>query len=169
MGRCWSIALARRSIKEDKFSSNGDCSLPGHPEIFVIGDLAYFEQDGKPLPGMAPVAMQEGAYVAKLIGERLRGRTLPPFHYRDKGTLAVIGRAAAVAQIGPLHISGLLAWLTWLFVHLMYLVEFSNRVMVFIQWGFLYLTFNRGARLITGPDPSDRPAPAEISSTHLVK
>lgn len=147
----------------------GDCSLPGHPEIFVIGDLAYVEQDGKPLPGMAPVALQEGKYVAKLIGERLRGRTLPPFHYRDKGTLAVIGRAAAVAQIGPLHISGLLAWLTWLFVHLMYLVEFSNRVMVFIQWGFLYLTFNRGARLITGPDPSDRPAPAEISSTHLVK
>jgi NADH dehydrogenase len=137
---------------------NGDCSLPGHPEIFVVGDLAYVQQDGKPLPGVAPVAMQQGSYVAKLIRERLRGGTLPPFRYRDKGNLAVIGRAAAVAEIGPLHISGLLAWLTWLFVHLLYLVEFSNRVMVFIQWGFLYLTFNRGARLITGPEPAARPA-----------
>jgi NADH dehydrogenase len=131
---------------------NGDCSLPGHPEIFVIGDLAHLEQDGKAVPGVAPAAMQQGDYVAKLIRERLRGGTLPPFRYRDKGSLAVIGRASAVAEIGSLHISGLLAWLTWLFVHLMYLVEFSNRVLVFIQWGFLYLTFNRGARLITGPD-----------------
>jgi len=136
---------------------NGDCSLPLHPEIFVIGDLPHFEQDGKPLPGVAQVAMQQGAYVAKLIRERLRGRTPPPFRYRDKGSLAVIGRASAVAQIGSLHMSGLLAWLTWVFVHLMYLVEFSNRVMVFVQWGFLYLTFNRGARLITGPESSVRP------------
>ena len=133
---------------------NPDCSVPGHPEIFVIGDLAYLEQDGKPLPGVAQVAMQQGAYVAKLIPARLRGETVRPFHYFDKGNLAVIGRASAVAQIGPLHLSGLLAWLTWLFVHLMYLVEFSNRVLVFVQWGFLYLTFNRGARLITGPESS---------------
>jgi NADH dehydrogenase len=139
--------------KKGQVLVNGDCSLPGHPEIFVIGDLAHLEQNGKPVPGVAPAAIQQGAYVAKLIRERLRGGTLPPFRYRDKGSLAVIGRAAAVAQIGPLHMSGLLAWLTWLFVHLMYLVEFSNRVLVFIQWGFLYLTFNRGARLITGPDP----------------
>jgi NADH dehydrogenase len=130
----------------------GDCSLPVHPETFVIGDLAHFEQDGKPLPGVAQTAMQQGAYVAKLIRARLRGETLPAFRYRDKGNLAVIGRASAVAEIGSLHMSGLLAWLTWLFVHLMYLVEFSNRVLVFIQWGFLYLTFNRGAHLITGPD-----------------
>jgi len=148
---------------------NGDCSLPRHPEIFVIGDLAHIEQDGKPVPGVAPAAMQQGAYVAKLIRERLRGRTLPPFRYRDKGSLAVIGRNAAVAQIGLLHISGLLAWLTWLFVHLMYLVEFSNRVLVFIQWGFLYLTFNRGARLITGPDSSARrvASPDELHSPTL--
>jgi NADH:ubiquinone reductase (H+-translocating) len=132
---------------------NGDCSLPGRPEIFVIGDLAYLEQDGKPLPGVAQVAMQQGAYFAKLIRERSRGGTLPPFRYRDKGSLAVIGRASAVAQIGPLHMSGLLAWLTWVFVHLLYLVEFSNRVLVFVQWGFLYLTFNGGARLITGSRP----------------
>jgi NADH dehydrogenase len=133
---------------------NRDCSVPGHPEIFVIGDLAYFEQDGKPLPGVAQVAMQQGAYVAKLIRERLNGNPFPPFRYFDKGNLAVIGRASAVAEIGPLHMSGLLAWLTWLFVHLMYLVEFSNRVLVFVQWGFLYITFNRGARLITGSDSS---------------
>jgi NADH dehydrogenase len=144
--------------KKGQVVVNGDCSLPGHPEIFVIGDLAHLEQDGKPVPGLAPAAMQQGAYVAKLIAARLRGGTLPAFRYRDKGTLAVIGRASAVAEIGSLHMSGLLAWLTWLFVHLMYLVEFSNRVLVFIQWGFLYLTFNRGARLITGPDPSGRPA-----------
>ena len=132
---------------------NPDCSVPGHPEIFVIGDLAHLELDGKLLPGVAQVAMQEGGYVAKLIQKRLRGETAAPFRYFDKGNLAVIGRAAAVAQIGPIHMSGLLAWITWLFVHLMYLVEFSNRVLVFIHWGFLYLTFNRGARLITGEDP----------------
>jgi NADH dehydrogenase len=134
---------------------NADCSVPGHPEIFVIGDLARFEENGKPLPGVAPVAMQQGAYVAKTISERLRGAQVHPFHYFDKGNLAVIGRASAVAQIGPLHLSGLFAWLTWLFVHLMYMVEFSNRVLVFVQWGFLYLTFNRGARLITGPATGD--------------
>jgi NADH dehydrogenase len=143
---------------------NPDCSLPGHPEIFVIGDLAHIEQNGKPLPGVAQVAMQQGEYAAKLIQARLRGSKLAPFHYYDKGSLAVIGRASAVAQIGPLHLSGLLAWLTWLFVHLMYLVEFSNRVLVFVQWGFFYITFNRGARLITGPDPFERPVskPDEI-------
>ncbi|MGB6941492.1 MAG: NAD(P)/FAD-dependent oxidoreductase [Bryobacteraceae bacterium] len=139
--------------RQGRIIVNSDCSVPGHPEIFVIGDLARFEENGKPLPGVAQVAMQEGAYVAKLIRERrLNDSGYPPFHYFDKGSLAVIGRASAVAEIGPLHMSGLLAWLTWLFVHLMYLVEFSNRVLVFVQWGFLYLTFNRGARLITGPD-----------------
>lgn len=136
---------------------NPDCSVPGHPEIFVIGDLAHFEEKGAPLAGVAQVAMQQGAYVAKLIRKRLgggleRGAAVRPFHYFDKGTMAVIGRAAAVAQIGPLRISGLLAWLVWLFIHLMYLVEFSNRILVFVHWGFLYLTFNRGARLITGSD-----------------
>jgi NADH dehydrogenase len=148
---------------------NSDCSVPGHPEIFVIGDLARFEENGKPLPGVAQVPMQQGAFVAKLIRARLRGETVPPFHYFDKGNLAVIGRAAAVAQIGPLHLSGLLAWLTWLFVHLMYLVEFSNRVLVFVHWGFLYLTFDRGARLITGPasDGSMAPLADELRSEVL--
>ncbi len=133
---------------------NADCSLAGHPEIFVIGDLASFEQEGKPLAGVAQVAMQQGGYVANLIGKRLReggsAGHQTPFRYFDKGNLAVIGRAAAVAQIGALHVSGLFAWLIWLFIHLMYLVEFSNRLLVFVHWGYLYVTFNRGARLITG-------------------
>jgi NADH dehydrogenase len=130
-----------------------DCSVPGHPEVFVIGDLAHLEEKGDVLPGVAQVAMQGGAYVAKVIRTRVEGKPEPPpFHYFDKGNLAVIGRAAAVAQIGKLHISGLIAWLIWLFIHLMYLVEFSNRILVFVHWGFLYFTFNRGARLITGSD-----------------
>jgi len=144
---------------------NSDLSIPGHPEIFVIGDLAHFEQDGKLLPGVAQVAMQGGGYVARLIRRRLQGKSSPPFRYFDKGSLAVIGRAAAVAQIGPIHISGLIAWLVWLFIHLMYLVEFSNRVLVFIQWGFLYLTYNRGARLITGSDTLHQTAGEKETAT----
>ena len=132
---------------------NPDCTVPGHPEIFVIGDLAHFEENGKLLPGVAQVAMQQGSYAAKLIRKRLTGQqNIQPFHYFDKGTLAVIGRGAAVADIGKLHLSGFLAWLIWLFIHLMYLVEFSNRLLVFVHWGFLYITFDRGARLITGSD-----------------
>ncbi|HTS48349.1 MAG TPA: NAD(P)/FAD-dependent oxidoreductase [Bryobacteraceae bacterium] len=147
---------------------NPDLTLPGHPEIFVVGDLAHFEQDGKLLPGVAQVAIQGGGYAAKLIERRLNGETSPPFHYVDKGSLAVIGRAAAVADIRGLHISGLLAWFTWLFVHLMNLVGFSNRVLVFIHWGFLYLTYNRGARLITGPEvPVEAKEPEDIP--HLVR
>jgi NADH dehydrogenase len=100
---------------------------------------------------VAPVAIQQGRYVARVIGERLGGKPVAPFRYRDKGSLATIGRAAAVADLGPLHFNGLVAWLAWLFVHLMYLVGFQNRVLVFIQWAFHYFTFNRGARLIA-PD-----------------
>jgi NADH dehydrogenase len=129
-----------------------DLTIAGHPEIFVTGDLAYLEQDGKPLPGVAPVAMQQGRYAAHAILERLRGRQPGPFRYFNKGSLAVIGRAAGVADFGRLHFHGLPAWLLWLFVHLMYLAQFQNRLIVFIRWGFLYLTFDRGARLITGDD-----------------
>jgi len=143
---------------------NPDLSLPGHPEIFVIGDLAHAEQDGKLLPGVAQVAMQGGGYAARLIVKRLRGETAAPFRYFDKGSLAVIGRAAAVADIRGVHISGLVAWLAWLFIHLMYLVEFSNRILVFIHWGFLYLTYNRGARLITGAVASEKPDGEEIEA-----
>jgi NADH dehydrogenase len=150
-------ALAQRAgaelDKNGRVMVNSDCTVPGHPEIFVIGDLAHFEENGKPLPGVAQVGMQQGSYVAKVIQKRLRGEQhAKPFHYFDKGSLAVIGRGKAVADIGKLHLSGFFAWLIWLFIHLMYLVEFSNRLLVFIHWGFLYITFDRGARLITGSD-----------------
>jgi NADH:ubiquinone reductase (H+-translocating) len=134
-----------------------DLTIPNYPDIFIIGDLAHaVDEEGKPLPGVAQVAMQGGAYVARTIRARVEGKQqAPPFHYFDKGELAVIGRAAAVANIFGMHLSGLPAWLIWLFVHLMYIVEFQNRVMVFIQWGFEYLTFSRGARLITGTAATD--------------
>jgi len=130
-----------------------DLTLPGHPEIFAIGDLANFShQTGQPLPGVAPVAMSQGRYVARAIESRLRGETPPPYHYLDKGALATIGRNKAVAQFGKLHISGFFAWFVWLFVHLMYLVEFDNRLLVLVEWVYNYITRNRGARLITGSD-----------------
>jgi NADH dehydrogenase len=128
------------------------CNVPGHTDIFVIGDAALFQgPDGKPLPGVAPTAMQQGQYVASAIVKRMRGESVAAFRYRDKGNLAVIGRAQAVAQFGgSLRFSGWVAWLLWLFIHLMYLVTFQNRLIVFIRWGFNYFTYNRGARLITG-------------------
>ena len=128
-----------------------DLSLPGHPEIFVIGDLAHVaSQDGAPLPGMAPVAIQQGRYVAALIQQRLRHKRLPPFCYKDRGNMTTIGRARAVAALGWLRLWGYPAWLAWLFIHLMGLVTFQNRVLVFLQWAWNYFTFNRSARLITG-------------------
>ena len=132
-----------------------DLSIPGDPAIFVIGDLATFtHQGGKPLPGVAPVAMQQGRYVARLIQRRLAGREKPAaFHYFNKGNLATIGRNRAVAEFGKLHVSGFPAWFTWVFVHLMYLVEFDNRLLVFTEWVYNYFTRNRGARLITGGKP----------------
>ncbi len=126
-----------------------DLSLAGHPDIFVLGDLAHCRQDGQPLPGVAPVAMQQGTYVGKLIRKRLRGREGKAFHYKDRGSMAVIGRAAAVAEIGRLRFHGFWAWLVWLFVHLVNLIEYENRVLVLIQWGWNYFTRNRSARLIT--------------------
>jgi NADH:ubiquinone reductase (H+-translocating) len=132
-----------------------DMSVPGHPEIFVVGDLSTFtHQGGKPLPGVAPVAMQQGRYVARLIASRAAGRAAPaPFHYFNKGNLATVGRNKAVAEFGKVHIAGFLAWFTWVFVHLMYLVEFDNRLLVFVEWVYNYFTRNRGARLITGGKP----------------
>jgi NADH dehydrogenase len=146
---------------------NSDLSLPGHPEVFVIGDLAALKDaSGKLLPGVAPVAILEGRYVAKIIASELNAsassfsRSLredsggvdsrPPFHYHDKGSLATIGRSAAIAQFGKIHISGFIAWLAWLFVHILFLIGFRNRVLVLIQWAWSYFTYERGARLITG-------------------
>jgi NADH:quinone reductase (non-electrogenic) len=153
--------LARRTgVETDRggrIRVRPDLTLPNHPDIYIVGDLALaFRPDGRPLPGVAQVAMQGGAYAARAILKRLEGPgELPPFRYFDKGDMAVIGRAAAVANLFGLHVSGFIAWLIWLFIHLMYLVEFQSRILVFIQWGFQYLTFNRGARLITGSATSD--------------
>ncbi len=130
-----------------------DLSVPGYSNIFVIGDLANFShQNGKPLPGVAPVAMQEGQYVAKLIQQRLQGKNSLPFRYTDLGNLAVIGRNAAVVDLGFIKFSGILAWLTWVFVHIYYLIEFDNKLVVLLQWGWNYWTRKRGARLITGEE-----------------
>jgi NADH dehydrogenase len=128
-----------------------DLSLPGHREVFVIGDLASLKHaDSTLLPGVAPVAMQQGRYVARQIAADLATNPREPFHYVDKGSLATIGRAAAVAQFGKLHISGFIAWLSWLFIHIFFLIGFRNRLMVMIQWAWSYLTYERSARLITG-------------------
>jgi NADH dehydrogenase len=134
-----------------------DLSIAGHPEVFVIGDLASLkDKAGKLLPGVAPVAILEGRYVAKVIrheihgGAHARSSDRKPFHYWDKGSLATIGRAAAVAEFAKIHISGYVAWLAWLFIHIFFLIGFRNRVLVFIQWAWSYFTYERGARLITG-------------------
>jgi NADH dehydrogenase len=129
-----------------------DLTLPGHPEVIALGDMVRVRAaDGAPLvlPGVAPVAMQQGRYAAKLVRARLRDKPSAPFRYRDKGNLATIGRASAVADIKGLRLSGLPAWLTWLLVHLWYLVGFQNRLIVFIRWSFSFFTHGRGARLIT--------------------
>lgn len=140
-----------------------DLTVPGHPEIFVIGDLAAFlHQGGRPLPGVAPVAIQEGRYVAERIKAQRQGRALPPFRYRDQGSLAVIGRNAAVADFGRLRLSGFPAWLIWVFVHIANLIEHDDRLLVMIQWAWHYFTRKRGARLITGPLPFPLPAPQEL-------
>jgi NADH dehydrogenase len=175
-----------------------DLSIPGHPEVFVIGDLAFLKDaSGNLLPGVAPVAIQEGRFAAKLIRHELTtgappfsrssqeggdgGNNPPPaFHYHDKGSLATIGRAAAVAQFGKIHISGFPAWLAWLFVHILFLIGFRNRVLVFIQWAWSYFTYERGARLITGgtdlpgwkgthSDAPDRNQAAQEISTTIEK
>ena len=153
-----------------------DLSIPNHPEVFVIGDLAALKDaSGKLLPGVAPVAILEGRYVGKLIRREARQKAeagdstpRPPFHYYDKGSLATIGRSAAIAQFGKIHISGFMAWLAWLFVHIFFLIGFRNRLLVFIQWAWSYFTYERGARLITGSstlpgwsEPAEHPAPTE--------
>jgi NADH:ubiquinone reductase (H+-translocating) len=155
------VKLAERTKAETdrigRIKVNPDLTVPNFPEMFILGDLAHAaDEKGNPLPGVAQVATQGGAYAASVIRARLRGMKQPePFHYLNKGEMAVIGRAAAVANIFGIHLSGLLAWLMWLFIHLIYIVEFQSRVLVFVQWGFEYLTFSRGARLITGKDVGD--------------
>lgn len=131
--------------------------IAGHPEVFVVGDLAFaLDEEGVPLPGVAPVAAQQGHYVAKVIGQRIAGQTPAPFRYFDAGTASTIGRGKAVAVIFGRRLRGTIAWLAWLFIHLMKLVSFENRLLVLLQWAWNYTTRNRSARLITG-DGSDTP------------
>jgi NADH dehydrogenase len=152
-------ALAAESGAEldraGRVSVGPDLTLPGHPEVFALGDMVQVHgPNGErlALPGLAPVAMQEGRYAAGAIAERLHGREPEPFHYRDKGNLATIGRAKAVADIKGLQLSGLVAWVTWLFVHLFYLIGLQNRVLVFIRWTWSFVTRGRGSRIISGQD-----------------
>jgi NADH:quinone reductase (non-electrogenic) len=125
--------------------------LQDHPEIFVIGDLAELHDGAAPLPMLAPVAIQQGQHVARVIRARLAGRPEPSFHYRDKGTMATIGRGAAVAQIGPIHIEGLIGWLLWIFVHLIYLIGFRSRIIAIATWGWNFFFYDRPVRLIIDP------------------
>ena len=144
-----------------------DLTLRGHPEVFVLGDMVRVRgSDGVAvaLPGVAPVAMQQGRYVAKAVRARLGNRALAPFRYRDKGNLATIGRAAAVADVKGLRLSGLIAWVTWLLVHLWYLVGFQNRVLVFVRWSFSFFTHGRGARLITEAESHPEPRPLDANA-----
>jgi len=157
LGKVIARATGAKLDRSGRVLVEPDLTVPGHPEIFVIGDLAnYGHQTGKPLPGTAPVAIQQGQYVAKVIHRRVTGATTPSFRYRDRGNMAIIGRASAVADLGKLQFSGFLAWLAWLFVHLMHLVEFENKVLVLVQWGWYYFSRNRAARLITSSDSAMR-------------
>jgi len=138
-----------------------DLSVPGHPEIFVVGDTASLDQDGKPLPGVAQVAMQQGRYAGKLIARRITGQSPPaPFRYFDKGNMAVVGKGFAVLQSGKVQISGFPAWLAWAGVHLQFLAQSSLRLSVFVQWVWTYLTGQRGSRLIVNHHGAESPAPA---------
>lgn len=133
-----------------------DLTIPGHPEVFVVGDLAAFPgPDGKPLPGLAPVAIQQGRHAAANVRRALRGEPVEPFRYKDRGALATIGRNRAIADLGPVKLSGFIAWLAWLLIHIVQLIGFRNRAVVMTHWIWSYLTFQRGARLITGPGPAD--------------
>ena len=150
-----SSKLGTETDRSGRVKVNPDLSLPGHPEVFAIGDLALVLQDnGEPVPGVSPAAMQMARHVARIVGGELdlgRGRApRPPFKYWDRGTMATIGRSAAVAWIGRFHISGRFAWLAWLLVHLIFLIGFRNKLAVLLQWTYSYFTYKRGARIITG-------------------
>ena len=132
-----------------------DLSIPGHPEVFVAGDLAHLHTPEGPLPGIAPVAVQQGTYVAQKILESIKGRSTPPFVYRDKGQMATIGRSRAVVESGRMRLSGFIAWCAWLFIHIYYLSGFKNRIFVLLQWTWSYVTFGRGARLIVDHNEDD--------------
>ena len=168
LGRTVAKRMNAETDRGGRIKVNPDLTVPNYPNIYVIGDLALLVgPNGKPLPGVAQVAMQQGTYVAKEIVRKLQRETeIKPFKYFDKGDMAVIGRWSAVANIFGAHISGFFAWIIWAFIHLMYLVQFQSRILVFIQWAIQDLTFNRGARLITGPAATDFNFNKEIASSH---
>lgn len=141
--------------KAGRVRVNPDLSLPGSPNVFVAGDLAYLEQGGGQVPGVAPAAIQEGRHAARNVMRLVAGRSTLPFRYRDKGSLATIGRAAAVADLGRVHLGGWVAWMAWLTIHIFFLIGFRNRILVILQWAWAYVTRRRGARLITGDTPSE--------------
>lgn len=134
-----------------RVSVNGDLTIVTHPDIFVIGDLAnHGHETGRPLPGIAPVAMQQWEYVANSLLSRLQGKPIASFRYKDRGSMAIIGRGKAVADLGKLQLHGFPVWIAWLVIHIAYLIEFQNKILVLIQWGWNYFRRNRAARLITG-------------------
>jgi NADH dehydrogenase len=157
LGRVLAAAAGVEPDRAGRVPVNPDCSVGTHPNVFVVGDLALFKgADGKPLPGLAPVAMQQGEYVAAAIVRRVKGESPGgAFRYRDKGAMATIGRAKAVAESAGFRFSGFPAWLAWLFIHILYLTRFENRVLVLFQWFWNYVTRNRAARLITGERSAD--------------
>ena len=157
LGRALAKSAGAETDKSGRIKVEPDLTLPRFGNIFVIGDLAVsLDRFGKPLPGVVQVAMQGGAYAAKSIVKKIEtGGVLPPFKYFDKGSLAVIGRASAVANAFGVKLSGLPAWIIWAFIHLMYIVQFQSKVLVFIQWAFQEITFSRSARLITGTTVTD--------------
>lgn len=158
LGRILATATGAELDRAGRVMVEPDLSLPNHPEIFVVGDLAHCRNSqGQPLPGVAPVAMQQGHYVAQLIQDRLHAQTLPPFSYTDRGNMAIVGRGQAVANLGWGRFSGLIAWFAWLLIHVFSLIEFENRVLVSIQWAWSYFTGNRSARLITGEQTPSTP------------
>ncbi|MDZ7966682.1 MAG: NAD(P)/FAD-dependent oxidoreductase [Nostoc sp. DedSLP03] len=153
MGKALAKSTGVECDRDGRVIVEPDLSIKGYNNIFVVGDLGNFShQNGKPLPGVAPVAKQQGEYVAKLIKRRLQGETLPQFRYNDVGTLAMIGQNLAVVDLGLVKLKGFIAWLFWLVVHIYFLIEFDTKVVVAIQWGWNYITRNRRSRLITGRD-----------------
>ena len=171
LGRILASRTHTEAEKGGRVKVKPDLTIPNYPDIYVIGDLASAtDEKGKPLPGLAQVAMQGGVYAAKAILRKVKGQSeLPPFRYFDKGSLAVIGRAAAVADVFGAQLSGLLAWLVWAFIHLAYLVNFQSRILVFIQWAIQDLTFSRGARLITGAAPTDFNFTKEVAEARAAR
>ncbi|MBL8300048.1 MAG: NAD(P)/FAD-dependent oxidoreductase [Rhodanobacteraceae bacterium] len=151
LGRCLDVPLD----KAGRVAVEDDLSVPGHPEIFVVGDLASRMQDGKPVPGVAPAAKQMGTHAAKVIRARLAGATTKPFRYVDVGSLATIGRMAAVADLGRVRLSGMIAWWFWLLIHILFLIGFRSRLIVLINWSWSYWTYQRHARIIVGTTRDD--------------